>query len=132
MWKLETEAAGKRNAPSEADIDAALSAYSRDGGFVILSRAKEDYVQVGVGTLEYRRDGRHFQRDLAGISPAVVRDVFVSFFRDDGRWQTAVAWRDVSEAPLSAPRRRSRGAGLLALALIALVGFAFWRLVVAR
>ncbi|MGE0480165.1 MAG: hypothetical protein AB7Q17_06795 [Phycisphaerae bacterium] len=128
MWKLNTESAGERRSPKESDIDAALVEARRAGGFVILSRAPEDYMQTDGRMVEVRRDGRHLRLETEHEQPVdgeTLRNLFASFFRDHEEWRHA-SWRDVGDE-LNTTHRPGAASGRAAvgtLAAIALVGSA--------
>lgn len=95
--KLETTSGGETKNPGPDALEAALDELWIDDGFLILSRAAEDYVQAAGCVVEYRQDGRHFCHETTSPERDLVRAVLFSYFADDGKWKNLVEWRDVTD-----------------------------------
>ena len=95
--QLETCSGGVSANPGPDDLETALDELGADDGFLILSRASEDYVQAAGCVIEYRQDGRHFGYETASPDRDLVRKIFSSYYSDDGRWKQLVEWRDITD-----------------------------------
>lgn len=94
--ELETSSGCVIRDPIPADIDSALSELARGDGYLILSRAAEDYVQAADNIVEYRDATGHFRHVAATPDAELVRRVFVAFLEERPDWKSLVQWEDVT------------------------------------
>ena len=105
--------------PTPADIEAALSELGTDGGFLILAKSDEEYVQAAGTCLEYREFEQHY-RAVGACGPDLVRSVFLEYLTPGGQWRTMTEWEDVTEevSTVGGTRYVWYLAGIVGLALI--------------
>jgi len=107
--KLEAGAGPPIENPTDEQISEGLSAVDAEqGGFVILSRGTQTYLQAHGSpeegfSLEYR-DGSpddHYRSRSSDTSLQTTIDVFQAYRRDDADWGEAVEWTevDIDRAP---------------------------------
>lgn len=117
-------------APTADEVRNALrNEADEDGGFVILEHAPEVYVQTAGGILEYRDGERQFRSDPSPAQPGTIEAVFVAYLSGGDAWRGLTRWTDVTEEIEAAPPRRFRAGGLLlAVVVLAVVGWLLARL----
>jgi len=59
--------------------------------FAILERAREEYVQVSVGVLEYRDASGHFRAARTPVAARDVERVFLAFHNGGDAWRGLVS-----------------------------------------
>ena len=123
--KLEAGAGPPIEDPTEPQIAEALSSVGAEsGGFVILSRDSQTYLQAsgtpGEGfVLEYRAGGadEHYRSRETDVDLQTATRTFQSYAREETGWNDDVTWEDVD-----VDRTPEEGVGCLTAVVVAAAG----------
>jgi len=93
---LATDRGGVPRVNATTIENALTDALRRRGGYVILEAGRDRFIQATPGTVEYRCGERFYRFEPAETDIDLVTRLFVSYWCEDGRWKTLVAWEDVT------------------------------------